>query len=417
MQRRGQVLFALITFDPSARFLFCATSSLLEKANQREELCTPTGAATSLAMNTVPPSVSFITILDFQVCSKDVCLLALPLISLCLPTGSQYARFLSFASTQGRWKHLTESVSDLLGWEPAELRDRLFFDLVHPDELQRVKELHSDVILADKAATIAYVRLKHKDAHKGYIVCALVRPTWCPFHPRHLIRCSGSDGGHRPVDRKVCARTSLSVLNNLPYSSVSFAHPGGEALHINSTAQEVVVISTTASNFEFQRWHESSPDRSSSPITALTPPPELPMSQSPRTAFLLDRFSTNCTITRYTNHQLVDAGSATTRPFFDFVAPEDEMVVRSWLCVVKRCGVNDHGQPSSGGFSYGRFLFFPRGRQSLAICRSVANAAQPLLCEWRRMTIRPLENGEFLVDAIFSAHSDGLVCILRRATG
>ncbi|CAK5270642.1 unnamed protein product [Mycena citricolor] len=303
------------------------------------------------------------------------------------------------------------------GWEPAELRDRLFFDLVHPDELQRVKELHSDVILADKAATIAYVRLKHKDAHKGYIVCALVRPTWCPLHPRHLIRCPGSDGGHRPVDRKVCARTSLSVLDDLPYSSVSFAHPGGEALHINSTAQEVVVISTAASNFEFQRWHESSPHRSSSPITALTPPPELPMSQSPRTAFLLDRFSTNCTITRYTNHQLVDAGSATTRPFFDFVAPDDEMVVRSWLCVVKRCGVNDHGQPSSGGFSYGRFLFFPRGRQSLAICRSVANAAQPLLCEWRRMTIRPLENGEFLVDAIFSAHSDGLVCILRRATG
>ncbi|KAJ7439237.1 hypothetical protein FB451DRAFT_1302713 [Mycena latifolia] len=308
-------------------------------------------------MNGTPPSVSFIAITDFS----------------------------------ARWEYLTESVSDLLGWDPGDLRDHSFFELVHPDELSQVKQLHQETILADKAAVVVYMRLKHKDAHKGYLLCAVSR----------------------------------TVVHDKVVGSVSFASPGGKALHNSSTAQEITVITPTASNFEFRRWHDPPPSRSSpNPRpTALVcdpaPPTDLPAAQSSRTALILDRFSVNCTVTYYSNHQLVSPAAATPRTFFDFVAREDEAVVRSWLEAIKTCGVNDRGHPSSGGFGYGRFLLCTEGRDSTASERPPTRSTP----RWRghstrsRVPTPPTESTspQISVDAIFSAHSDGLVCILRRA--
>jgi hypothetical protein len=102
-------------------------------------------------------------------------------------------------------------------------------------------------------------------------------------------------------------------------------------------------------------------------MRASTPLPDLPAVQSCRTALILDRFSVNCTVTYYSNHRLVTPAAATTRTFFDFVALQDEAVVRSWLEVIKTCGVNDRGHPSDGGFGYGRFLLCPEGRDSMCV--------------------------------------------------
>ncbi|KAF8215002.1 hypothetical protein K438DRAFT_1800577 [Mycena galopus ATCC 62051] len=307
-------------------------------------------------MNSSRPSVSFIVILDFS----------------------------------ARWKYLTESVSDLLGWEPNDLREHSFFDLVHPEELTKVQRLHYETISSDKAATMAYMRLKHKDAHKGYLLCAVSR----------------------------------TVVHNRVVGSVSFASPGGEALHTSSTAQEITVISPAAANFEFRRWHDPPPTtpRPPSPTTStvpptvlLHPPADLPTTQSSRTALILDRFSVNCTVTYYSNHQLISSAAATKRPFFDFVARQDEAVVRSWLAAIKTCGVNERGHPSSGGFGYGRFLLCTQGRESIASEHPSAVSARRTPNPSRtRVSSPPMEN-TVSVDAIFSAHSDGLVCILRRA--
>ncbi|KAJ7913556.1 hypothetical protein B0H13DRAFT_2004819 [Mycena leptocephala] len=310
-------------------------------------------------MNSTPPSVSFIVILDFS----------------------------------ARWKYLTESVSDLLGWEPSDLREHSFFELVHPEELSQVQQLHYETILSDKAAAMVYMRLKHRDAHKGYLLCAVSR----------------------------------TVVHDRVVGSVSFASPGGEALHTSSTAQEITVITPAAANFEFRRWHDpppaapifpSPPRTSPVPRAALmrasNPPADLPATQSSRTALILDRFSVNCTVTYYSNYQIVSSAAATKRPFFDFVARQDEAVVRSWLGAIKTCGVNERGHPSSGGFGYGRFLFCTEGRDS------IASEPPPPASGWRRNLSRlrassqPTEN-TVSVDAIFSAHSDGLVCILRLA--
>lgn len=87
--------------------------------------------------------------------------------------------------------------------------------------------------------------------------------------------------------------------------------------------------------------------------------------QSYRTAFILNRFSVNCTIEYCTNNFFLNTVDAIGRPFFDFVAKKDEAMVRAWVDCVKSWGVNERGQPSDGGFGFGRFTLIPEGRDSV----------------------------------------------------
>ena len=89
--------------------------------------------------------------------------------------------------------------------------------------------------------------------------------------------------------------------------------------------------------------------------------------QSIRTALILDRFSTSCPIIYCSNDSFLTTTEIMGRPFFDFVAKRDESLVRSWIDAVKGWGVNERGQPSDGGFGFGKFHLFPRGRDSVFV--------------------------------------------------
>ena len=52
------------------------------------------------------------------------------------------------------------------------------------------------------------------------------------------------------------------------------------------------------------------------------------------------------------------------RSFFDFVSKRNEELVRSWITTVKGWGVNERGQPSDGGFGFGKFTLCINGRDS-----------------------------------------------------
>ncbi|KAI0064086.1 hypothetical protein BV25DRAFT_1801058 [Artomyces pyxidatus] len=352
-----------------------------------------------------------------------------------------------------RWVFATESVSDLLGYEPHEIIGTPSLDLVHPDEFPSVKLLHYDTIRQDKAAVLAYLRLKHKDPYKGYVLCAISR----------------------------------TVAYNVLVGSVSFAAMGPKAMHNASTAQEVTIITPSAINFEFRRWGDPSPmppspisseeaddtsassspssSRSSTPTSSspvasssLTRKPStggkakdkskqvaisfdpLPK-QSVRTALILDRFSMNCPIIYCSNDSFLSTTAVMGRSFFDFVAEKDETLVRSWIDAVKGWGVNERGQPSDGGFGFGKFSLWLHGRDSRCAQpdspppqRQRRNQPQVHTHSSRTHTAapgsgpgsgpaRPRVRGrvpssdqEMTVDAIFSAHSDGLMVILRHAS-
>lgn len=86
--------------------------------------------------------------------------------------------------------------------------------------------------------------------------------------------------------------------------------------------------------------------------------------QSIRTALILDRFSVNCGILYCSNDSLMATTTCMGRSFFDFVSRKDEDLVRSWIDVIKSWGVNERGQPSDGGFGFGKFNLLVRGRDS-----------------------------------------------------
>ncbi|KAA1469723.1 hypothetical protein DENSPDRAFT_835381 [Dentipellis sp. KUC8613] len=371
-------------------------------------------------------------------------------------------------SENARWVFLTESVSDLLGFEPHELVGKPSLDLVHPDEFPQVRRLHYDTISQDKAAVLAYLRMKHKDPYKGYILCAISR----------------------------------TVAHNVLVGSVSFAAMGPKAMHNASTAQEVTIITPSATNFEFRRWNDPSPmppspiqvpgsSESLLPEALLATPPSIPSSassrqetptkektkakdkeskekdsqarpepsskspsssptteevirfaplpkQSIRTALILDRFSVNCPIIYCSNDSLLSTTTVMGRSFFDFVIKKDEELVRSWIDAVKGWGVNERGQPSDGGFGFGKFTLCLKGRDSSerspdpqprqrhgrdsnsssshpTSSRSHAHSAAPSARPRVRARGASHEQ-EMLVDSIFSAHSDGLMVILRHAS-
>lgn len=192
------------------------------------------------------------------------------------------------------------------------------------------------------------------------------------------------------------------------------------------------------------------------------PPPVISFpplaSKSFRTAFILDRFSSACPILYASNDLLLNASAALGRPFFDFVRARDEGVVRAWIGCVKGWGVNERGAPSDGGFGFGRFGLLVGGRESVGermpeplgggrarhrrasqsgAGRGVRPAKYAMAREGAREKEKEREEGgerraggvraaprerepeegeRFQVDAIFSAHSDGLMVILRRAS-
>ncbi|KAF8264377.1 hypothetical protein EI94DRAFT_1738581 [Lactarius quietus] len=359
---------------------------------------------------------------------------------------------------KARWVFLTESVSELLGYEPHELVGTPSLDLVHPDEYRDVKSLHYTTISQDKAAVLAYLRLKHKDPYKGYVLCAISR----------------------------------TVAWNVLVGSVSFASMGPGAMHNASTAQEVTIITPSASNFEFRRWgdpspmppspiqgydspepvsdtetREETPSESSSSSRARSGDAPSPTSsrsggsrtgpdgaitfdplprQSIRTALILNRFSMSCPITYCSNDSFLSTTEIMDRPFFDFVAKRDEALVRSWIDAVKGWGVNERGQPSDGGFGFGKFHLYPRGRDSVErlepesppqapsrhgrtaprnnpvsqqhVPRTSAHRTTTSSIRQRpaRQRVAAIAEDEVVVDAIFSAHSDGLMVILRHAS-
>lgn len=108
-------------------------------------------------------------------------------------------------------------------------------------------------------------------------------------------------------------------------------------------------------------------------VISFDPLPE----QSIRTALILDRFSVNCTIMYCSNDSLLSTTACMGRSFFDFVARKDEDLVRSWIDVIKSWGVNERGQPSDGGFGFGKFNLLVRGRDSRY---AIPTAPLPFVC-------------------------------------
>ncbi|KAJ8516449.1 hypothetical protein ONZ45_g6224 [Pleurotus djamor] len=94
-----------------------------------------------------------------------------------METSHSYLSFIGIVdfAPEANWVFMTDSVTDLLGYEPSDLIGTPSLQLVHPDEFPRVQKMHYNTIQEDKAAVIAYLRLRHKDPYKGQ---RFIRNAW-----------------------------------------------------------------------------------------------------------------------------------------------------------------------------------------------------------------------------------------------
>lgn len=57
----------------------------------------------------------------------------------------------------------SDSVVDILGYEPHEVQGLSCFDFFHPDEVPFARSIHSRGVLLDKAAVLHYARIRSRD--------------------------------------------------------------------------------------------------------------------------------------------------------------------------------------------------------------------------------------------------------------
>ncbi|KAF8587596.1 hypothetical protein K439DRAFT_811587 [Ramaria rubella] len=297
-------------------------------------------------------------------------------------------------SPEAKMLYLSPSLTEVLGYDPVDIIGTSSFDWIHPDEVEAARQLHHDTIRYDKAAAMAYLRVKNQDDR--YVQCVIQR----------------------------------SMVHNALIGSISFAKPGAKALHTAATAQEVTFLTPGAvqTHLEFRKWNDPSP--LPIPMPSLPPNPAYAASflnlptPSQRTGLILNRFSRLCTILYCTNDCILPPATVNNRSLYDFVVPADEQNVRSWIDVSKGWGVSDSGHPSDGGFVFGSFRVCLAGRDSAAGSsgsgsgrgrgRSTSSAASNTNANANAATTHA-PDAELAVDAIFSAHSDGFIVVLRKA--
>lgn len=68
--------------------------------------------------------------------------------------------------------YVSDSISDILEFEPHEVMGKSCFDYFHPDDLPFARSIHSQGVYLEKAAVIHYARIKKSDGQ--YQACECV---------------------------------------------------------------------------------------------------------------------------------------------------------------------------------------------------------------------------------------------------
>lgn len=66
----------------------------------------------------------------------------------------------------------SESIEDILGFQPHQVFGISCFDYFHPDDIPFAKDEHAQGIKLDKAAVLSYVRIKGSDG--AWVTCECV---------------------------------------------------------------------------------------------------------------------------------------------------------------------------------------------------------------------------------------------------
>ncbi|WVW82501.1 hypothetical protein I302_104512 [Kwoniella bestiolae CBS 10118] len=284
------------------------------------------------------------------------------------------------ADQEARISYVSESMQEILGYTPNDLIGKSCYLIFHPDEIPMLREIHYQALTDEKTACVAYYRALHKDGY--YVECCC----------------------------------SYSTVYNMSLALYTRAVDGQRTLQQALTAREVIEISPAShGKFAIKRWPSSSiaPLASSPDSTSisLSPPPidhpwPTPHKPSPRTFFIIDRFTDTSRIMYISNDVIINGSRLKNQPFYSMIRPSDRAHVRKYIESAKQSSPIMFNERRSGGHGYTTFHVLkipdlpPHGET------------------WPQGTDdseRSMPGQEFiLVEGIFTASSDGLACIISK---
>ncbi|BEJ13446.1 hypothetical protein CspHIS471_0306200 [Cutaneotrichosporon sp. HIS471] len=269
--------------------------------------------------------------------------------------------------------YVSESIAEILGYDRYDLVGKTSYLIFHPDEIPLLREIHYYALQHEKVGCIMYMRLLHQRGF--YVDCAV----------------------------------TYSTVYDLTVGIVTRAINGPNIIRLAATAREVVEARGGVDGITMKRWSTTPGSRSptASPIPR-TPLPDKPWEEnwvrappSPRTFFLLDRFTDTARIMFVSNRLLVSAAQDTS--FYAIVRPQDRIRVRQWIDAAKLWAPVVYDEERTGGHGY--LVFDVMKIPDLP----PLNHAEP---QGTEESVR-VEGQEFIrVEGIFTASSDGIAAII-----
>ncbi|KDN51605.1 hypothetical protein RSAG8_00150, partial [Rhizoctonia solani AG-8 WAC10335] len=247
-----------------------------------------------------------------------------------------------------RFVYVSGSVTDVLGFEEHQILQLRMADLLPDGEQELVSNALSAAVRENKAAILIYAQLLHSQ-QREFVVCQI----------------------------------SISVAGNVIVGSIRQASLDAIGRTVRDQSAEEVIVAAT--------------ELTEHPGMVGYPAFNWTGTRFARTALLLERFSTDSTITHCTSNAILDNEACVHQSFFRYVAPQDEASVRSFITSLKRSGLQANAA-TNVGFVYHTFALCVAGRDLRA------SSAQVSL------------NGtnEVRVSAVGSASSDGFILVLKR---
>ncbi|WVQ82754.1 hypothetical protein IAT38_004886 [Cryptococcus sp. DSM 104549] len=273
----------------------------------------------------------------------------------------------------------SESMQEILGYAPKELVGKSLYLIFHPEEIPVLRQIHYQALTEERTACVAYFRVLHRDGY--YVECCC----------------------------------SYSTVFNMTLALYTRAVDGQRTLQQALTAREVMEVSPASQGrFAIKRWPASA-SLTSPPISThlfpVSPPvdsrpwPVVP-NPTPRTFYILDRFTDTSRVTYVSNDVIIKASSLRGHPFYSIIKPSDRSHVRKYIEAAKASTPVMYDSQRSGGHGYTNFhvLKIPD--------LPPAGEAWP---QGTDESERSMPGQEFiLVEGIFTANSDGLSCIISK---
>ncbi|TXT08706.1 hypothetical protein VHUM_02834 [Vanrija humicola] len=280
--------------------------------------------------------------------------------------------FVTTAEKNGDIVYISESMTEILGYEPKDVIGKSSRLIFHPDEVEAVTQVHFDSLLQNKVGCVMYTRLLHQRGF--YVDCA------CSF----------------------------SHVFDLTVGVVTRAINGPNDIRLAATAREVIEVRGGLEGLHARvptPGPRGSTPRPSSGPTIPRPNPEWARAidnRIPRTFYLLDRFTETARIMFASNDLIVNASQG--KSLYSIIRPSDRPKVRQWIEAAKTWAPVVFDDERSGGHGYLNFSvlkipdFPPEGIP---------------LPQGTDETERSMPGQEFIpVEGIFIASSDGIACVI-----